>query len=117
MIFHHDRGGHYLSTEFRAQCRKLGIVQSAGRVGSCHDNRPAESFWASLTQELVSRVRFATRAKDQHPITTWITHDKTTRLHSSLGTLPSIEWELSYRLVTRQAAQPPIWSAGGRPGA
>lgn len=33
-------------------------------------------------------------------INAWITHYDTTRLHSSLGHLPSIEWELPYRLGT-----------------
>jgi len=104
MIFHHDRGSHYLSKDFRAHCATLGIVSSVGRVGSCHDNSPAESFWSILTRELVSRVRFETRAEARHAISAWITHDNATRLHSSLRNLPPIEWELSYHLAAIQAA-------------
>jgi transposase InsO family protein len=104
MVFHHDRGSQYLSKDFRGHCTKLGIVQSVGRVGSCHDNSPAESFWASLKRELVSRFRFETRAQARHAITAWIKHYNATRLHSSLGNLPPIEWELRYRLGTLQAA-------------
>jgi len=104
MLFHHDRGSQYLSHDFRGHCTKLGIIQSVGRVGSCHDNSPAESFWVSLTRELVSRLRFETRAQARHAITAWIRHSHTTRLHSSLGNLPPVEWELRYRLEARQAA-------------
>jgi len=104
MIFHHDRGSQYLSKDFRAHCGKLGIVQSVGRVGSCHDNSPAESFWAILKRGLISRVRFETRAEAQHAITAWIRHYNATRLHSSLGNLPPIEWELRYGLHALEAA-------------
>lgn len=104
MLFHHDRGSQYLSQDFRAHCRKLGIVQSVGRIGSCLDNSPAESLWATLKRELVSRFRFATRNQARHAITTWIRHYNTTRLHSSLNNVPPIEWELSYRLQVLQAA-------------
>jgi transposase InsO family protein len=104
MLFHHDRGSQYLSQDFRAHCRQLGIVQSVGRVGSCHDNSPAESFWATLKRELVSRFRFETRNQARHAITAWITHYNATRLHSSLGNLSPIEWEMSYRVEALQAA-------------
>ena len=103
-LFHPDTGSQNLSKDFRAHCTKLGIVQSVGRVGSCHDNSPAESFWASLKRELVSRFRFETRAQARHAITAWIKHYNATRLHSSLGNPPPIEWELRYRLEARRVA-------------
>ena len=83
---------------------RLGIVQSVGRVGSCHDNSAAESFWATLKRELVTRFRFETRNQARHAITAWIRHYNATRLHSSLGNVPPIEWELNYRLQALQAA-------------
>jgi putative transposase len=104
MVFHHDRGSQYLSGDFRAHCSQLGIVQSVGRVGSCHDNSPAESFWATLKRELVSRFRFETRNQARHAITAWIKHYNATRIHSSIGNVPPIEWELNYRLQVLQAA-------------
>ena len=90
-----------MSQDFRAHCRKLGIVQSVGRVGSCLDNSPAESLWATLKRELVSRFRFETRNQARHAITAWITHYNAT---SSIGNIPPIEWELNYRLHVLQAA-------------
>jgi putative transposase len=104
MLFHHDRGAQYLSRDFRAHCARLGIVQSVGRTGSCHDNSPAESLWATLKRELVSRFGFETRNQARYAITAWIKHYNATRLHSSVGNVPPIEWELNYRLHVLQAA-------------
>src|SRR3954447_14018150 len=35
VIFHTDRGSTYTAEKFTAQCRRLGIRQPMGRVGSC----------------------------------------------------------------------------------
>ncbi len=102
MIFHHDRGSQYMSREFRGLCDRYGIAQSSGRTGSCLDNAVAESLWASLKRELVSRCRFASRAEARRAIIAWINHYNTVRLHSSLGGVPPIEWEL--RLYASMAA-------------
>jgi transposase InsO family protein len=37
VIFHADRGSEYQSRRFRRACRRLGVTQSMGRVGSCFD--------------------------------------------------------------------------------
>ena len=96
MIFHHDRGAQYLSREFRGLCQRHRIAQSTGRTGSSHDNAVAESFWASLKRELVSRYRFASRADGRRAIIAWINHYNAVRLHSSIGNVPPIEWELRF---------------------
>ncbi|MFG3309996.1 IS3 family transposase [Streptomyces wuyuanensis] len=44
VIMHTDRGSEYCSRRFKRACRKLGIVQSMGRVGSCFDNAVSEAF-------------------------------------------------------------------------
>jgi putative transposase len=40
-----------------------GIVGSMGTVGDCYDNAAAESFFATLKTELLSRRSWATRAE------------------------------------------------------
>jgi transposase InsO family protein len=66
-IFHSDLGSQYLSGEYRALCRHLGLRQSAGRVGTCFDNSAAESFWSSLKRELVHRyLRYPIRGQSRH---------------------------------------------------
>ena len=96
MVFHHDRGSQYLSGEFRALCERHGIAQSVGRIGSSQDNAVAESFWATLKRELISRCRFASRADARRAIIAWINHYNAVRLHSSLGNVAPIEWELRF---------------------
>lgn len=104
VVFHSDRGSQYLSAEYRALCDRLGVRQSAGRVATCFDNSAAESFWSTLKRELVHRYRFATRADAAAAITAWIRRYNNVRLHSTLGYVPPIEWELHYRLAEQQAA-------------
>jgi putative transposase len=94
----------YLSREFRELCDRLQIRQSAGRVATCFDNSAAESFWSTLKRELVHRFRFATRAEAAAAITAWIRRYNNVRLHSTLGFVPPVEWELRYRLIRQQAA-------------
>jgi transposase InsO family protein len=95
-ICHSDRGSQYLSGEYTATCKRLGIAQSAGRVATCFDNSVAETFWSSLKRELVYRYRFATRADAIAAITAWIKRYNAVRLHSSLNYVPPIEWEIEY---------------------
>jgi putative transposase len=96
MVFHHDRGAQYMGRDFRALCAKHKVAQSVGRIGSSQDNAVAESFWATLKRELVSRCRFASRAEARRAIIIWINHYNATRLHSTIGNVPPIEWELRY---------------------
>ena len=85
-----------MSRELRWLCRRHGLAQSTGRTGSSPDNAVAESFWAKLKRELVSRYRFASRAQARCVIIAWMNHYNAVRRHSSLGNVPPIEWELRY---------------------
>jgi putative transposase len=96
MLFHHDRGAQYMGKDFRALCTKHHIAQSVGRIGSSQDNAVAESFWATLKRELVSRYRFASRAEARRAIVWWINHYNTRRRHSTLGNVAPLEWELRH---------------------
>jgi putative transposase len=42
------------------------------RKGSCYDNAPTESFFASLKRELVYRTSFATRQQARAALFEWI---------------------------------------------
>jgi putative transposase len=63
VVFHTDRGSTYTAEKFTALCRRLGIRQSMGRVGSCFDNAAAEAFFSSLEWEVLSRHQFDSTAK------------------------------------------------------
>ena len=104
MVFHHDRGAQYLSRDFRELCERHGISQSVGRIGSSHDNAVAESFWATMKRECVHRQRFESRADARRAIIAWINRYNAVRLHSSLGNVTPIEWELRFAVRQLQAA-------------
>jgi putative transposase len=62
-IFHSDRGTQYTSAEFDAFTARNRIRRSRGRTGVCWDNAAAESFFATLKNEMYYRQTFATRAR------------------------------------------------------
>lgn len=83
VIFHSDRGAEYTSASFNNLCRRLGVVQSMGRVGSALDNAVSESFNSVLKVEFVHRHTFATRTQARLRIATWITDFYNTRRRHS----------------------------------
>ncbi len=65
------------------------------RKGDCWDNAVVESFFSTLTAELLDRVRFATLAEARRVIGEWIeSFYNIERRHSTLGYLSPIEFEL-----------------------
>ncbi len=92
----------YTSEQFRAACERLGVVQSMGSLGDSYDNAMAESFWSSLTRELVDDAHFHTKEEARRAIFGWIICYNNERLHSSLGYKSPQEFEAS--LYTQLAA-------------
>jgi transposase InsO family protein len=71
VIFHTGRGSTYTANDFTKLCRKIGVRQSMGRVGSCFDNAASEAFFSTLEHKVLSRHHFATKAQAREVITTW----------------------------------------------
>ena len=85
-IFHSDKGSQYTSAEFARFCTGNQIRASVGRTGVCWDNAAAESFFATLKNEMYYRQRFATRAQARFAVAEYIeVFYNRKRLHSSLG--------------------------------
>jgi putative transposase len=103
VIFHTDRGSTYTAERFTALCRRLGIRQSMGRVGSCFDNAAAEAFFSSLEWEVLSRHQFASTAKARAVVIDWCygfyNHQ---RRHSAAAGLSPINYEIT--ALNRDAA-------------
>ena len=72
VIHHSDRGCQYTSYAFGKRCQEAGVMPSMGSVGDCYDNAMAESFWATLEREVLSRRRFKTQAEAKTAIFAWI---------------------------------------------
>ena len=94
VIFHTDRGSTYTAKNFTKLCRRLGIRQSMGRVGSCFDNAAAEAFFSSLEWEVLSRNSFESPHQAQAVVLDWCygfyNHD---RRHSTIGMVSPINYE------------------------
>src|SRR5262249_47350141 len=63
LIHHSDRGSQYACHDYRKALRARGIDCSMSRKGDCWDNAVAESFFATLKQELIYRQQFADQAQ------------------------------------------------------
>ena len=85
-IFHSDRGAQYVSGEYSRYCSNNRIRRSVGRTGVCWDNAAAESFFASLKNEMYYRTSFATRTRARFAVADYIeVFYNRQRLHSTLG--------------------------------
>ncbi len=94
LIFHSDRGSQYTSREFRDLLDANGIRQSLSRPRQCWDNAVAESWFATLKEELIYRQSWPTRAQATHAIFEFIeVFYNRRRLHSSLGYQTPVEYE------------------------
>jgi putative transposase len=68
-------------------------------TGSCYDNAVAESFFASLKKECVSRRTFATRTEAFDAIRAYIEgFYNSKRRHSTLGYVSPISYEANAML-------------------
>ena len=106
LIFHSDRGCQYTSTEFRGLLGRHGLVQSLSRPGQCWDNAVAESFFATLKEELLYRGAWPTRVAAKRAIFEYVeVFYNRQRMHSTLGYLTPVAYEARRRhMMTTQAA-------------
>jgi putative transposase len=104
VIHHSDQGCQYTSIAFGLACRRANITPSMGSVGDCFDNALAESFWATLERDLLSRYRFATRLDARTAIFDYIEgFYNPHRRHSALGQISPAEFERRWTVKDRAA--------------
>jgi putative transposase len=94
LIHHSDRGSQYAAHDYRKLLAAWSIAQSMSGAGNCYDNAVAESFFASLKKECVSRTAFATRTEAYDAIARYIDgFYNPTRRHSTLGYVSPLMYE------------------------
>lgn len=85
-ILHSDRGAQYTSRTLAEWARANDARLSCSRTGNCHDNAVAESFFATLKNEMRHRRRFPTRDAAKHAVIEFIEADYNRRRpHSTIG--------------------------------
>ena len=93
-LHHSDRGVQYASTAEQRLLAAAGVTASMSRVGDCWDNAVVESFFATLTKELLIDRDFATRAEANRAlfefIELWYNRQ---RRHSTLGYRSPVQYE------------------------
>ncbi len=97
VIMHTDQGSEYTAHSFRTACRRLGITQSMGRVGSALDNAVIESWHSTLEFELRSLQHFAAKAQARAAVAAFIDDYNRDRRHSSIGMLSPNDYEHTLR--------------------
>jgi putative transposase len=100
MTSHSDRGCQYTSYTFGKRCREAGVMPSMGSVGDAYDNAMAESFFATLERELLSRRRFRSQAEANMAVFEWIEGwYNPHRRHSALGYRSPVNYERGHQQV------------------
>ena len=104
LIHHSDRGSPYGSDDYIAVLDAHGFVRSMSRKGDCWDNAVPESFFASVEHECLRLDPLPNSPSARKAIEQYIDHFyNPERLHSTLGYLSPIEFELT-SAVRQEAA-------------
>jgi len=104
LIHHTDQGSQYASGDYQRALGSRGVVCSMSRAGDCFDNSVAESFFATIKKECISRIHFATHTEAYDAIASYIDgFYNPVRRHSTLQNVSPIDYERAIATV-RQAA-------------
>ena len=109
LVHHSDAGSQYTSLAFTEALIEAGIAGSIGSVGDALDNALMESTIGLYKTELIDRHErsWTGRAEVERETASWVHWYNSTRLHSSIGYLPPVEYEQRYREHAIPAASTP----------
>lgn len=94
LLHHSDRGSPYGSTEYRKALDSKGIIPSMSRKGDCWDNAVAESFFSSIKAERIEGISYLGFSAVTTAVSDYIRFYNAERLHSTIGYVSPIEYEL-----------------------
>jgi transposase InsO family protein len=105
LLHHSDRGSVYASLDYRKTLSSCAMTPSMSRKGDCWDNAVAESFFATIKGEMLDHQTFETRAEATAAIADYIdAFYNVHRLHSSIGNVSPIEFEMRLSMQASQTA-------------
>ena len=100
LIHHSDHGVQYTSIDFGRTLRTSGVVASMGSIGDAFDNAMAESFFATVKEEMIYRRAWPTRHELEMEVFSFIEgFYNPLRRHSRLGNLSPAAYE--HQLMTQ----------------
>jgi putative transposase len=107
VIHHSDAGSQYTSIRYSARLADAGALASIGTVGDSYDNALAESA-IGLYKTECTQPEGPWRGVDDLELATldWVSWFNTTRIHSSIGDVPPIEFENNYYRQIKPRQQP-----------
>lgn len=109
VIHHSDPGCQYTSYAFGKRCQEAGVMPSIGSVGDAYDNAMAESFFATLERELLSRRRFRSAAEAKMAVFEWLEGwYNPHRRHSSIGYRSPVNYERAHGYARSPRKNPAI---------
>jgi putative transposase len=110
LIHHSDAGSQYTSVAFTAELLEAGIAGSIGSVGDALDNARCESAIGLFKTEAIhdQGPTWTSRSQLEWQVARWVHWYNTSRLHSSIGYLPPIEFEQLHRQDTRTTTNPVV---------
>jgi transposase InsO family protein len=104
LIHHSDRGVQYASGDYQKALKRIDAVCSMSGKGDCWDNAVAESFFATIKNELIYETDFCTRAQARAAIIEYIeVFYNRRRRHSSVGLVSPVHYETA-AILERLAA-------------
>ncbi|WP_148649538.1 IS3 family transposase [Novosphingobium barchaimii] len=93
-IFHSDHGSVYCSKDYAKLCKRLGVTQSMGAVGSSADNALAESFNATMKREVLQDAAcWSDEPTCRRQVFKWLVRYNTRRRHTWCGYLSPSTYE------------------------
>lgn len=103
-IFHSDHGSVYCSKDYAKLCKRLGVIQSMGAVGSSADNALAESFNATMKREVLQDAAcWSDELTCRRQLFRWLVRYNARRRHSWCGYLSPSTYE-AHRATTLPTA-------------
>ena len=104
-IFHSDHGSVYTSKDYAKLCKKLGVTQSMGAVGTSADNALAESFNATLKREVLQDAKtWPDELTCRRQVFKWLTRYNTKRRHSWCRYQSPVAYETGHAATLTPAA-------------
>ena len=94
LINHTDRGGQYVSNEYKQILLRAAMRSSMSRADNCYDNAFAESCFGTIKNEL-QMTEYQNYQDAKRQLAEFIRYYNFERTHSSIGYLTPHQFELN----------------------